>query len=437
MSCGPFGSTVGKNWFFLTSSQATLVEPASHANQGQAFEGEEMCSLDWYTYACMNKFTIQYSTVQDHKPCSHYTTKAQAFQSKASHFRDDLVSGTCLIFRIWPKKKGVHDSSFKLRWTPTKSHAFHILTALTACNLDKFYVQSLYSQTEQLHSPLWKSFRLFWTALPTLVVNSRCSSSACASDSFAQAVAELRVRNPLSRKLSEKSFTESNDTPQNLPCLELVHQKSCHNRPKFGKTHVRNMDKWWSCICLRSIFPVNVIIFFYHLSLITISGSPFLRRFLISALFHFLILGFFQGHSIAFCRRLVQGARNGFQDALGGLIWKSWRPRTTNSFPIGNLVLTSDQQKVSKLQKNHAQMYHSSVKLSRCWHSRISTSCCSIRIRALRQTELSWSHDSESTQEASGIVIPYYFYSYSLLVSSVWYLANLLQICCALVSWSW
>lgn len=179
--------------------------------------------------------------------------------------------------------------------------------------------------------------------------------------------------------------------------------------PNLVKNHARNMDKWWSCICLRSIFPVNII-YYYLLSLITtISGSPFSRRFLISASFQSHIISYYFRAMIfsysrvlsgSFYRRLVQGAPNGFQDAFGRLIWKSWRPRTTNSSPIRNLVLTSDQQKVSKFRKNHAQMYHSSVKLSRCWHSRISTSCCSIRIRALRQTELSRSHDSESTREA-------------------------------------
>ena len=113
----------------------------------------------------------------------------------------------------------------------------------------------------------------------------------------------------------------------------------------------------------QSFLSTSSIIFFYHLSLITtISGSPFSRGFLISASFqsHIIIISYSFRAMIfsysmvlsgSFYRRWVQGAPNGFQDALGGLIWKSWRPRTTNSFPIRNLVLTSDQQKVSKMRK--------------------------------------------------------------------------------------
>ncbi len=125
---------------------------------------------------------------------------------------------------------------------PLNSQAFHIPTALTACNLDKFYVQSLSSQTEHLHNPLRKSFRLFWTMLPTWVVVLGVPV-VLASDSFAQAVAELRARNPLSRKLygknlREKKASQSPMTPQNLPSLELVHQKPCHNSPKLSKTTI-------------------------------------------------------------------------------------------------------------------------------------------------------------------------------------------------------
>ena len=222
------------------------------------------------------------------------------------------------------------------------------------------------------------------------------------------------------------------------------------------------------------------IIFFYHLSLITtISGSPFSRRFLISAsfqshiisyCFRAMIFSYSRVLSGSFYRRWVQGAPNGFQDALGGLIWKSWRPRTTNSFPIRNLVLHQTSKRLAKCGKNmhkcitplsssaaadtHAfpppaaryafvpcgrQSYHEVMtvkahKKQKWCRSIMPCSSPWSKRRIIFMFILpSWT---------SGIVIPYYFYSYSLLVSSVWYLANMLRsgflklINCSELTWS-